>query len=329
MFQEVVERLLGDLVSPELLVAAEGGAWPAELWQAIEDNGFGLAAASEERGGVGGSWSDAFVLIRAAGRHAAPVPLAETIAANWLLSRCGLDAVSGPATIGTLADGVLHDVPWPDQCAHLLTAADGELLLFARTDLAVEASLNTAREPRGTVRLNGAAPVARASLGDLPADILLLTGAMIRSAQIVGALERILETAIDYANQRVQFGRAIGKFQAIQHQIAILAEQAMLASATTEAAFTLASATPSQLSIAAAKSVASEAAGTGASIAHAALGAIGFTYEHALHFSTRRLWSWRSEFGNQSYWAQRIGNGVAAVGGENFWAQLVSMEIAA
>ncbi|WP_242153553.1 acyl-CoA dehydrogenase family protein [Sphingomonas sp. BAUL-RG-20F-R05-02] len=330
MFEETIERLLGDMVTVELLVAAEAGVWPEALWQAIEENGLTLAAATEDRGGVGGSWHDAFVLVRAAGRHAAPVPLAETIAVNWLLARAGLDAITGPATLGTVdADGVLHDVPWPRHARHVLTVVEGELLLFATDGLVVGESLNIAREPRGTIRIAGAEPLCRAPLRDLPKEIVLLTGAMIRSAQIAGALQRLLDTAIDYANQRVQFGRPIGKFQAIQHQIALLAEHAMLASATAEAAFAANTLRPEVFAIAAAKSVASEAAGAGAGIAHAVLGAIGFTYEHALHFGTRRLWSWRSEFGGQTYWAGRIGTAVAQAGGQGFLPQLVDGSIAA
>ena len=46
-----------------------------------------------------------------------------------------------------------------------------------------------------------------------------------------------------------------------------------------------------------------EAAGDGAAIAHQVHGAMGFTYEHSLHHFTRRLWAWREEFGNESFWA--------------------------
>jgi acyl-CoA dehydrogenase len=338
MFEETVERLLADEVTTELLIEAESGRWPTRLWGAIEENGLTLAAVSEVRGGVGGSWHDAFVLIQAAGRHAAPGLLAETIAINWLLDRAGLDPVEGPATLGTFErdpsgggglTGKIGDVPWLQSSGHILTAVGGELLLFASDAGAIEQSRNVAREPRGTIRLTGAEPVARAALGDLPHDVLLLTGAMIRSAQIAGALSRLLETAVDYANQRVQFGRAIGKFQSVQHQIALLAEHVTLTSATAETAFATAANGFAPFPIAAAKSVASEAAGQGAAIGHAVLGAIGFTYEHSLHFVTRRLWSWRSEFGGQSYWAKRIGDAVCREGGVGLWPRLVAGDIAA
>jgi acyl-CoA dehydrogenase len=69
---------------------------------------------------------------------------------------------------------------------------------------------------------------------------------------------------------------------------------------------------------------AGEAAGLGAGIAHQVHGAIGFTYEHSLHFSTRRLWSWRAEFGSESRWAQALGRDAAARGAEQLWADLTA-----
>ena len=71
--------------------------------------------------------------------------------------------------------------------------------------------------------------------------------------------------------------------------------------------------------VAAAKVRTGEAAGLGAGIAHQCHGAIGFTYEHSLHFVTRRLWSWRAEFGAESHWAAHIGREVASRGGEELW----------
>ena len=62
-----------------------------------------------------------------------------------------------------------------------------------------------------------------------------------------------------------------------------------------------------------------EAAGNGAAIAHQVHGAMGFTYEHSLHQATRRLWSWREEFGNEAHWADRLGHMVAARGADALW----------
>lgn len=336
MFEETIERVLADHVTPELIVAAEGGGWPEPLWRTIEENGLAVAATPEANGGVGGSWHDAFVLARAAGRHAAPVPLAETLLVNWLLGLAGLDAAPGTATLaidtGDFDQGrfsaTLRDVPWGRNAGHVLAATKGagpRLVLLACADAAISEALNTAREPRDTLTFEDVEPVAVVPLPrSFPSEGLLLAGAMVRSAQIAGGLSRLLDMASDYANQRTQFGRTIGKFQAVQHQLALLAEHTAIASAAAELAFASSERGPDPMTIAAAKAVASDAAGQGAAIAHAVLGAIGFTYEHSLHFTTRRLWSWRSEFGAQSLWAQRIGNLLCQGGSAELWPALIT-----
>lgn len=337
MFEDTAERVLGDLVTPELLMAAETGVWPEALWCAVEENGLGIAAAPESTGGIGANWHDAFVLVRAAGRHCAPVPLAETILSNFFLGQAGVPVLPGPVTfglgVGGLQDGyysgTLDGVPWgASSSSRVLTIVSGEdpaLVLLDCSAAAATRQFNVAREPRDQLVFKSVMPLMIVTLGQgNDPEILRLGGAMIRSAQIVGALERLLDVSIDYANQRVQFGRAIGKFQAIQHQLAMLAEQTAMASAAAETAFALSLAAPSPTMIASAKAVAGQAAGQGAAIAHAVLGAIGFTYEHSLHFTTRRLWSWRSEFGSQAYWARKIGQSLCSSGGDDLWHKLTS-----
>jgi acyl-CoA dehydrogenase len=329
LFESTAERLLGDLVDPAAIAAAESGAWPAKLWDAVEENGLPLAMAPEERGGAGATWSEAFVIVRAAGRHAAPIPLAETLLANWLLGEAGLEALSGPIGLavgdelkvdGGKVSGRLAGVPWGRSVETVVTVAGGQVLLLNARDAAVETGLNAAREPRDALTFSGVSPIAAGALPHyLDAEAALLGGAMIRAGQMAGAMHRILDLSTTYANERVQFGRPIGKFQAIQHQIAVLSEHASLTMAGADTAFATARRGLSPFHVAVAKSVAGEAAGAGASIAHAVHGAIGFTYEHSLHYTTRRLWAWRSEFGSQSFWAQRLGRAAAAAGSPGLW----------
>jgi len=128
---------------------------------------------------------------------------------------------------------------------------------------------------------------------------------------------------VTYAGERRQFGRTLSKFQAIQHMLAEAAGHL----AASEAASALAGdayATPSfAFQVAVAKARSGEAAGKVAEICHQVHGGMGFTQEHPLHFATRRLWSWRDEFGGEAYWQERIGRAVCADGGEALWPRLV------
>jgi alkylation response protein AidB-like acyl-CoA dehydrogenase len=152
-------------------------------------------------------------------------------------------------------------------------------------------------------------------------------GALLRSAQLVGALERVLEISVDYANERSQFGRPIGKFQAIQHQLAALGgEVAVSAAALDMAAQAVTSgSTHSNLAIAAVKARAGEAAGVAAQISHRVHGAIGFTHEYSLQLLTRRLLSWRDEYGSEGHWCSQAGRAVLAPNAGPLWPNLSAL----
>jgi acyl-CoA dehydrogenase len=189
----------------------------------------------------------------------------------------------------------------------------------------VTADRNLALEPRDALTFDGAPVVATAPTGDrLSPDTPLVHGAMVRAAQMAGAVESLLEQSVRYATERKQFGRPIGSFQAIQHNLAIVAGHVAAAGIAAENAFRAADRGHPAFEVAVAKVRAGEAAGVSAGLAHQAHGAIGFTYEHSLHFSTRRLWSWRAEFGSESRWAMRLGRDVAAHGADRLWTDLTA-----
>ncbi len=322
LLQHSIERLLADAVTPDVLRAAETGVWAADLWAKIEDLGLPLAAVPEEHGGTGATWSDIFVVIRACGAATAPAPLPEAILANSLLAAAGLQPPeSGPIVFARgQADTPLAGVPW-GRHAQWLALHDvraGRIALHTLAKAQIVPGSNVAGEPRDTITLAPGSRVADAATS-AATDAVTLGGAMLRSAQMAGALGRLTEISTDYANERIQFGRPIGKFQAVQQQLAVLATQAAAAVAASEAAFLTAEPDTAFLTIASAKAVAGEAAGKGAGIAHAVFGAIGFTHEHSLHFLTRRLWAWRAEYGSDAFWAEALGRTLAARGDEGLW----------
>ena len=343
LLSDTVTRLFTDLATKELIEAAEKGTWPDKLWRALEEGGLTLPLVSEDAGGAGGTWLDAHVVIRASGRYTAPVPIAETIIAGWLLSRAGLDVPFGPLTLApvhrderlTLArrgddvtvNGRATRVPWARNAEHVVTVGevDGRttVALVARGAGTVEEDRNLALEPRDTLVFRDARAVAAAPAA-VPVDAIRLFGAMARAAQMAGALESCLVQSVRYATERKQFGRPIGNFQAIQQNLAVLAGHVAAAGIAAEAAFREAERGEPRFEVAVAKVRVGEAAGVGAGIAHQTHGAIGFTYEHSLHFATRRLWSWRAEFGSESGWARELGRAVAARGADALWSDLTA-----
>ena len=346
---ETCTRLFTDHATTAVLEGAEKGEWPAALWQALEENGLTLPQVPEARGGAGGSWNDAFVVLMAAGRFAAPVPLAETILAGSILAEAGLDAPLGPMTVApvhideglTLArqgsgftlSGRATRVPWGARAEHVVVVADAAgspmIALVAAGGAKAEADASLAREPRDTLTWSGAPVVAAAPLrGRLGKQPVWAGGALVRSAQMEGGLEFLLAQSVKYVTERKQFGRALAAFQAIQQNLALLAGHTAAAGMAAQQAFHMVERTgeggDASFEIAVAKVRTGEAASLGAGIAHQAHGAIGFTYEHSLHFVTRRLWSWRAEFGAESQWSVALGREVAARGAEALWPHMTS-----
>jgi acyl-CoA dehydrogenase len=104
----------------------------------------------------------------------------------------------------------------------------------------------------------------------------------------------------------------------------VLAGHTAAAGLAADHAFRAADRGDPRFEVAAAKTRIGEAAGIGASIAHQVHGAFGFTYEHSLHFLTRRLWSWRAEFGAEAHWSTWLGRDVAARGASELWSYVTS-----
>ena len=354
ILHDQVGRLFADHATKEVLEAAEAGTWPEALWQTIEEAGLTRLLVSERGGGSDGSWRDAQVIMRLAGRYQVPVPLIETMLASCFMDESGMEIPDGPIAIAPVrredqrsldfsdilqVNGKARRVPWGGRVGHVLIVpatglgategvtdlrsedARGRFIrLFAKGNFAVAEDWNIAREPRDTLTFVDASQTTHGFMPEeVTAETLWRYGAMARSAQMAGALESLLEQTVHYANDRTQFGRPIGKFQAIQQQLAAMASEVAAAGAAVEAAFEAADRGNPWFEIACAKVRSGEAAGTAAAIAHQVHGAIGFTYEHRLHFATRRLWSWRAEFGSEAVWAEEIGRHVAGRGADALW----------
>jgi acyl-CoA dehydrogenase len=313
MFARAIEKILEDHCSPAVVRAIESGRGsPSALWDSLADAGFLELLTAEEQGGAGLRLAEFFPILTTLGRYAMPLPIAQSIAARALLAPHG----AAPAGMLTLAPAcqridrhiVCPLTPFGMLADHVLADDDGKLLILPcaiaeRRPTGVPRSLIATLEwPDDTqaVQIAGQGFALQAF------------AAAIHAGLISGALFRIFEMTLQYANDRTQFGKSIGKFQAIQHQISVMAEHVASASMAAEAAFQGDSALPQLLPSAMAKARTGEAAILVASIAHAVHGAIGVTEEYDLQLFTRRLHEWRMAHGSEDYWNVVVGRLVLA-----------------
>ena len=330
LIHDAAHRLFAQHVSTDVLNAAEKGVWAEALWDAVEDAGF-LDTLADADTSPKERAANTAVLLRAAGRHLVPIPLGETIVARAILVASNVKVPRGPISFAVL-DGHTHThgdhahlkgralrVAYARHSANVLLSAhgSGEAVLIAVRRGTLTEGTNVAGEPRDDLAFGD---TAGTTVSGVSGDDLLAYGAAVRSALIAGALERILMQTVEYARTRVQFGKPIASFQAIQQQLAVLAGHTAAAGMAADAAIAdIEDSTRRTESAAIAKVRAGDAAGAAASIAHQVHGAIGITKEHSLHFATRRLYSWRAEFGAESFWAERLGRAACGAGADAYW----------
>jgi acyl-CoA dehydrogenase len=349
--QDLVVETVRDILSahePFVLTAERG--WDEPLWKDLADAGLTGVGLPEDAGGSGGELADAVAVVRTLAAGAAAVPVAEQLlVAGPALLAAGLDlpdpaepwslAVDGVVTAEPVDDGdgpgrwtltgTATDVAWAGVARHVAILAtapegiEGAVLALVDTEgLATSDARNLAGEPRGSLVLGGA-PASGALLTPARAGEVKARFALARAVQLAAALEQVLAWTVQYAGERQQFGRPLGKFQAIQMELAEMAGEVTAVTALVDAAVqALDRGGDVVLAAAAAKVRAGAAVEVVARLAHQVHGAIGFTQEHKLHHLTRRCWSWRDEAGSELSWSKVLGVGLLAGGGDDLWPAL-------
>ena len=340
-FADMAERLFGDLATPQVIEAAEDGIFPQALWDAIEESGICLAIVPEAQGGIGATLADAAAVLRVAGFHAVPGPLAETLLANHFLGAAGLPPVEGFAALAFVSGGadVGAGADALPSVAHVAWAGlAAEIVLVHVGDQSVPSSKRPARicrvapasfehvgvvdvdgEPHDMLAPTGGATAAWQTLPDMTGAQCMQHASVLRAAQMAGAMQWCLRRTTEYALERKQFGREIGRFQVVQQMIAELASATVACQAAVDAAV----AEPSNaLLVAAARSRLGDGVDTVCSVSHQVHGAIGFSYEYALHFRTRRLMSWRDQFGTVADWRRVLAGAFMGRSADEIWIRL-------
>jgi acyl-CoA dehydrogenase len=332
LLTDSVARLLGATAAFDVIEEAEAKRWCAPVWDALAEAGFPWIGIAEDAGGAGGTLADAMAVLRAVGRHAAPVPLAETgVLAGWLSAAAGFElpdgpctVVADPSTIRVEGDRLVGEavVAWAEHASRILMVVGDRIVSMRPDQVAVTPQANVAGEPRDVVRFD----VALAQVDHTAAppgvnhDTLARRGALTRVVLSAGALETLSQMTIDYAHARRQFGRPIAGFQSVQQHLVNAAQCAVRASMAADLATDAVAAGDGRFEVAAAKVVTDAAAFEATRAAHQAHGAMGVTREYPLHHFSRRLWAWRHEYGAVGSWRRRLGADVVAGGADTFFA---------
>lgn len=338
----MVRQVADDVLSGTAPAADADGLDP--VWPQICDLGWPLIGVDEEHAGSGGSLRDLVDVLTAVGAHAVSVPLAETALASWVLAEAGrADLLGDPGAVRTVAfpwpsdpveirgrgghvrvEGEVGRVPWASVAADILVPVGGQMLMLDRSapGREFEPGHNLAGEPRETVRIadSPATVVSGPSLSDVK-----IRASQLRGAQLIGALEGAVRSTSEHVRGREQFGRPLASFQLVSSGVATMVSETAAAQAAFEAAMVEmehghAAREPYAE---AARVVLGRAATEVARLAHQLHGAMGITREHHLHRVSRRLWSWRDEWGAQHLQAARLGARTTEAGPDELW-QLVT-----
>jgi alkylation response protein AidB-like acyl-CoA dehydrogenase len=337
LLADSVEKFLAGCCTPAVVREAEQSQQAGAAWADIEASGYLDLLVTEAAGGAGLALPEAFAVWLACGSHALPLPMAQTMLVRAALAQAGLTAPAGPLALAThcsvaaggaircqgvpmglVADWVLVADAGHAQGAWLLPVSAGERCATG-VHGSLQANCHWPATPAGANELPATPaganelPATPAGAIELPAGFSWLhAGALLSAALMAGAMQRVLDATLAYANDREQFGKSIGKFQAVQQQLSVMAEQVFAARMAAEIGCACDGTRPHPLRAALAKTRAGEAAEKVVAIAHAVHGAIGVTAEYDLQLYTRRLQEWRGDFGSQACWHAQLGQALLA-----------------
>jgi alkylation response protein AidB-like acyl-CoA dehydrogenase len=285
-------RTLLDKRSSSAAVRAAAGS-PAghdqDLWRTLCDE-IGAAALNvpEEHGGAGASLAESLVVLEELGRSLTPSPLLGTVIAVEALLACD-DEDARTRLLPRIAAGELATVAFTP--TNVLNGAGADIVLAVVDEELVEIDPTVARTPTpalditlqlatldltsaSTTRIGGSEAVARAR------DVALIGTAALQ----LGGMQRALDDTVAYTRQRVQFGRAIGSFQALKHRMADMLVRVEMSRSAVLAAATRGS---SETALAAASYCTESFAHVAAEMVQLH-GGIAITWEHDAHLVLKR-----------------------------------------
>ena len=287
------------------------GAHAGDPWDTITGLGWTAVGVAEADGGSGGTFADLAALVRATGRHACPVPLAEAALARSL---CSAPAFAAVAEEFAVADGLVTATAAVPE-----TELPGQVLLFAGSRAACVATAHMTAQRWHDL---AGRPQLRIECHGAPAEVLAVPPGfdpvarltVLRLHAALGAAEGACRLTREHVTVREQFGRPLSRFQAVAHRLAEMDCARAQFEVAVSAAVGL---EPAR--VAAAAALADPVLTTVARLAHQLHGAMGITRESPLHRYTTLLWSLRDEIGPARHWALRL-HELAGGDEETLWA---------
>jgi len=286
LFQRTVRDFLDKACTPAALreESADGRNWSQQRWKGLADLGVVGLTVPEQYGGLGKDELDLVLLLEEAGRAALPEPLVETTVVLPLV------------------------VEWPELGAKWLPRiVSGEIAAtYVRAPMG--AFHYRFHSSPGTIEFQ--ATGAEASLkGTDPSFDRAAFGA---AAYLCGVADRVIELAASYAQERHQFGKPIGSFQAVKHLLAdALLGLEFARPAVYRAAWSIANDDPAlERDVSMAKALASDAAVNACRSALQVHGAIGYTHEHDLHLWLTKGFSLAHAWGTAAWHRERVADAV-------------------
>ncbi len=333
--REAADSLVGRYTSRDRLRARVGTGAPVgggtedqqnvpsgfdvELWGEMVRQGWLAVERPEAAGGLGMGLVEAAVLSEVLGRRLAPVPFVPTLLALHCLDSATPPGAAAAELADQLSEGGVGCVsvqcgnrPGPvlyAPSAQVAVVADeGTLKAFAMGPENRPLPENAMDRTRELGWLSDPPETAVTIGGETETRSLLDRAAVLFSAEMLGVAERALEMAVDYAKERVQFGKPIGSFQAVKHMLAdAFVDVEGMRSACFYAAWCVEAGDPdASLAASMAKAWSSDAARRVTETALQVHGGIGFTWEHDMHLYLKRAQLDWVSFGDATFHRDRI-----------------------
>jgi alkylation response protein AidB-like acyl-CoA dehydrogenase len=300
--RDAVREALEGECAPSVVRAAWKEPQP-QLWSLLGELGVWGTALPEEAGGLGLGMLDLVLVLEELGRAAFPGPSIEVVAAAPALFEAGEDDLVARVALGRALVSVVapdgHAVD-ADRCEAVLSVQEGGVRWIEDPDLSARSSVD------GSRRLFAVSGQGR--LLSCSRQALLDRASLAVAAQTLGAGRKVLDLAVAYAKDRHQFGKPIGSFQAVQHQLAdALLRLSFAAPLVYRAAWSLdhrSAHTP--VDVAMAHSAALDAADLACRKALQVHGAIGYAFECDLHLWMKRVWALRAAWGGPAVHRERV-----------------------